>query len=360
VARGGERHSLSVVNVFSPDWDICDSYGRKASELRGHLLKSGVPVNAFGLNAPKSVIRPTAGGIVLGYPTNTKLFGILPQLGRKLMITAWESTKVPPGWVEQMNTFDAISVGSTFVRDVFKSEGVMPPIHVHALGVGDAYKHCKRTANRPFTFLAFTDRDQRKGGHYAIQAFVRAFGEDPRYHLILKSRAGKPPFPLKHSNMEVLAADLSESELASLYARCDCLIFPTMGEGFGLPPREFAATGGLTIATSWGGTADNLSEWGIPLGYQMVKAWQSPRYKAFKGLELGDWAEPNVDQLVMLLRWVAAMPLATRNALGGQFAANVRRLYSWDRFTESVYEVWHGSSDDHGRDPRPDAIRVTA
>jgi glycosyltransferase involved in cell wall biosynthesis len=349
-----------VVNVFSPDWNPCDSYGRKASELRGHLLKRGVPVNAFGLNAPKAMIRPGAGGIVLGYPTNTSTFGVLPALGRRVMVTAWESTKVPPGWVEQMNQYDAVSVGSTFVRNVFKAEGVIRPIHVHPLGVGAAYKPWARDGQRPFTFLAFTDRDQRKGGHYAIQAFARAFGEDPRYRLILKSRAGKPPFPLRNANMEVLAADLSESELAALYTRCDALIFPTMGEGFGLPPREFAATGGISIVTNWGGTADDLPHWGIPVGWRPVKAWTSERYKSFKGLDLGDWAEPDMDQLVMLLRWLSAVPLATRNALGEQFAENARRLYSWERFAHSVYEVWHGDSDSHRCAPQSNAVCVTA
>jgi len=347
------------MNIFAPDWDPCDSYGRKASELRGHLLKRGVPVNAFGPHAPSAPIAVLSpGGIVLGYPTLTPRFGLLPSFGRKVAVTAWESTKVPPGWVENLNKCDAVSVGSTFVRDVLLAEGVSQPIHVHPLGVGAAYKHWYRQARKPFTFLAFTDRDQRKGGLYALQAFVKAFGEDPNYRLILKSRAGKAPFNMTNANMEVLAEDLTEGELAALYARCDALIFPTMGEGFGLPPREFAATGGISIVTNWGGTADDLPQWGIPLNWRPVQAWTSKRYVAFKGMDLGQWAEPDLDQLVQLLRWVAAMPIGVRNALGEQFAANARRLYSWERFANSVYEVWHGSSGDHRDDPHPDAVRA--
>ena len=348
-----------MVNVFSPDWDIADSYGRKASELRGHLLRQGVPVNAFGVNAPAQPITLALGGIVLGYPTNAPRFGALASMGRRLMVTAWESTKVPAGWVDQLNTFDAISVGSTFVRRVFLAEGVTRPIHVHPLGVGSAYKRWERGGKRPFTFLAFTDRGRRKGGREALQAFVKAFGDDPSVRLILKSRAGRPPQnPALNPNIEIIAQDLSESELAGLYTRCDCLIFPTMGEGFGLPPREFAATGGLVLATNWGGTADNLAQWGIPLHYKLGKAWIG--HKGFETKPLGEWAYPDMDHLIMLLQWVAGMPLATRNALGAEFAYNAHRLYSWERFAQSVYEVWHGSGDDHRHDPQSDEVCASA
>lgn len=91
----------------------------------------------------------------------------------------------------------------------------------------------------------------------------------------------------------------------------DCFVFPTRGEGFGLPPLEAMATGLPVIATNWSGPEDfMLPNHSYPLEYRLVKLdipCRNPDYR-YNGF----WAEPNIDHLQALMRecyekWTDAM-----------------------------------------------------
>lgn len=333
---------MSIINIFAPNWEIQDSYGRIACELASGLEQRGYLVNKFGDHALQQPIHPTVGGLFLGYPTQFSEYGFpLAKLGNRIAITMFESTKLLDGWSEALNTCDAVIVPANFLVDVFKSSGVTSEIHVQPLGISEEFSiHNMRQyeADQPITFLAIVDRGVRKGGFKALEAFHRAFGDDMNYRLVLKSRAigALENLNLLNPNVETIAADYSNEEMADLYRRCDVMIFPTCGEGFGLPPREFAATGGIALATDWGGTADDLREWGVPLPYSMCPAWidKSKWYG-----KQGEWASVDVDDLTRTLRLVAdnILEFAEKTVLAGEFA---RETYQWNSFIDGVESIW--------------------
>lgn len=325
------------INLFGFTWEREDSYGRKARELRAYLMKQGMHVNAFGHDAPKGVIRTVVGGILFGYPSGYHLYGPLASIGPRIAICPFESAALPIGWADAFNHYaDAVIVHSRLHVDVYKDSGVTVPVHYVPLGVSKTFKPVerKRETGNPFTFLAFADRGYRKGWDIAGQAFYTAFGDDPNYRLIFKSRPDGLGFGFNNANIDLIAKDLTDRKLAALYADADCLIFPTRGEGFGLPPREFAATGGTVIATNWAGTSDDIAHWGVPLGYQMTPAWKG---HSFQGC--GEWAEPNKDELAGLMRHVAAHPDYYRER-GLMASAFVRKHYTWKAFGQSVARIW--------------------
>lgn len=329
-----------VINIFSPNWVIQDSYGRIALELKAGFEAKGYHVNPFGDNAPETVMRPAWGGLYLGYPTLYKEFErqiLFAEFGKRVAITMFESTKLLPDWKENLNRCDAVIVPAPFLVSIFRKNGVKAPLHVHPLGVSQEFLAPRlRTfsSERPLTFLAIADRGERKGSSKAIHAFVEAFGEDMRYKLILKSRHKQ--FELGNANIERVIGDLSNAEMAELYQQADVMIFPSCGEGFGLPPREFAATGGVALATNWGGTSDALRQWGVSLPAKMGTAWRD-NCKWYG--KQGEWAVVDHAELVKKLRRVANY--FDYFAIDAMRAAEfVAREYQWSRFVDNVEGIW--------------------
>jgi glycosyltransferase involved in cell wall biosynthesis len=83
---------------------------------------------------------------------------------------------------------------------------------------------------------------------------TRTFYMDQNFGDAFRRAAANPGAP----EIIYLDEDLSESQLASLYRDCTCLVHPYRGEGFALPPLEAAALGMPSIVTAGGPTDDYL------------------------------------------------------------------------------------------------------
>ena len=356
---------MSVISVYAPGhFDMYDSYGLIGCELVRHLSRRGYRVNPIALGRSRHPhqdgevaalmslpVRPSWGGILLGYPTLHARHNVMANLGPKIAVTMFESSKIPPSWVEPLNACHAVVVPSTFCLEVFQACGVTAPIYVVPLGVDPVY-HVQRDyglqawtthqgVNVPvMTVLAFMDRGKRKGGLTAIHAFYRAFGDSSRYHLVLKGREHKRGnrLVLTNANATLIEKDMTPAQLADLYRRCDVLLNPNRGEGFGLIPREFAATGGVALATGWGGTADDIDEWGWPIPYHLRRAeWDDN--KTLRGQDLGQWAEPDVVAAAEMLRRIADNLQEYRRQAQDK-SRWVRAFYRWESFAEQVADIW--------------------
>jgi glycosyltransferase involved in cell wall biosynthesis len=353
---------MTILSVYtSQEWNMADSYGLIACQLARHLTRLGVHVNAVSLkqtvsdSQPEDIraitsrpILPSLGGIVLGYPTNYAYHSSLLHVGPRIAITMFESTKLPQGWKEPLNDLDAVIVPTHFCADVFRDNGVAVPVHVVPPGIGEVFTYRKREQSKPLTFLSFLDRGARKGGLTALQSFLTAFGDDPNYRLILKGRTPKPgrAFSLTNPNIEVIQQDMSEEELYELYCNCHVLVNPHKGEGFGLIPREFAATGGLAMTTNWSGTADDIDQWGYPLPYELVRAgWEG--HSSLEGQELGEWANVDYKRAATHLLNVAHAWQWSAQGLEEKAEA-ARRLYSWHGFAERVLAIWREAANGYG------------
>jgi len=351
---------MDGITVYTPgNLDMYDSYGLIACELGRHIDSWGVHVNLVPLGErvmpgqPEDVrrvatrpIRMGFGGLLLGYPTNYGVYSSVSMMGPRVALTMFESTVIPQDWVEILNTVDAVIVPSAFCRDVFRESGVRQPIHVVPLGLDDTYQPVARDPDsKPFTFLAFADRGRRKGGHYAIQAFLRAFGDDTDYRLLMKYRAieGNTPVNILNLNIDAIRGDMTSYELYDLYKEAHVLINANMGEGFGLIPREFAASGGLALATDWGGTSDDLAEWGLPIRVEnLIPAWSG--HPKFEFESLGVWANPDVEALAVLLRHIADnKEFFMTTAMYKAYEARSR--YNWGTCAREVLNIWQGVTD---------------
>lgn len=342
---------MTTLNLCTRTFDEADSYGIIGAQLLKHLSAAGVYVNCFASgNKPSDLhsdelkpllsrsARRADGTLILGYPTNLAKFPAFTTNEPRVIVTMWESSRCPSDWIPILNTsFGAAVTPSTFCYGLLRDGGVSAPIHVVPLGVNPVYRLAERTDDRPFTFLTFLDR-RRKGGLLALTAFLMAFGGDTNYRMVLKARNPRQRVILDNANAEIMQQDMSDEELYRLYLSADVLLFPTMGEGWGLPPREFAATGGISLATDWSGTADHIDQWGWPLPYTLEKAgWEDTR---FEGQELGDFAKVDPAALAEIMRHVADNREQYRleAAQKAVFAGG----YSWHRFAGEVLQIWEG------------------
>lgn len=328
-----------LVSVCATNYDLADSYGRLAQELAHRLRWVGHDVNYLGSNSPRRKLKPAFNNFLLGYPTLYKNYGFFGQIGRRIAVTMFESSLIPPAWVPILNQLDGVIVPSSWLVNVFKNSGVEVPIYVIPLGISSAFKYKPRRPNpKVISFVAIADRGHRKGADVAGRAFFRAFGESRSVVLRLKARPGAIPGKIVNPNIVAVGKDMSLPQLNGFYGATDFMAFASRGEGFGLPPLEFAATGGVPLATIHGGMADYISKVGLPIRYTDVPAW--PENGPDKQ-NLGTWAEPDVDHLAEMMVYCAE----NRTRLlrdQAEVAYEVSRKYTWTNFALKCLEVMAG------------------
>jgi len=258
--------------------------------------------------------------------------------------TMFEATRLPAGWVDTLNAHaDQVVVPCPWNVDVFKGNGVTVPISVARWGVDprDYFPLKRRYAattrqseDWPYTFLWSGTPDARKGWDVAYRAFRQAFGDRDDVRLVLHFR--KLPRGVQgvnDANVDLLVGLFFRPRLRQLLQDVDCFVFPSRGEGWGLPPREAAATGLPVITTNYGGLAEEIERWGLPVGV----AWMSlANYGPWT--DVGEWAEPDIDHVQKWMLWCRAFPEDAAK-FGGQAATWLAEHGTWDRTAEAILRI---------------------
>jgi glycosyltransferase involved in cell wall biosynthesis len=171
--------------------------------------------------------------------------------------SVFESTKIPPNWVSIFNNhFDGVIVADPFLVDVYKNSGVTVPVFFLPLGIDlkDFLEApIKRTRSCPMVFANFGVCATRKNTLKIVQAFAKAFGNNPRVKLLLgwkqiweqQCRDSVTAEITKHNlhNVEIQERCLSRSDYLQRFCKVDCYVSLSCGEGFSIQPREAMALG---------------------------------------------------------------------------------------------------------------------
>ena len=182
----------------------------------------------------------------------------------------WEFGSVPKAWLPMLRQVDEVWAYSRYVRDCYRRAGVPPErIHIIPLGVDP---EVFRPGLDPFPlppgprvrFLFVGGTIFRKGIDVLLNAFGQAFSPSDDVGLVIKDVGSKSFYRGQTAEAQIAALrergypvecidrDLSQTEMAGLYAACDCLVHPFRGEGFGLPVVEAMACGLPVIVTGAG------------------------------------------------------------------------------------------------------------
>ena len=142
----------------------------------------------------------------------------------------------------------AVVVPSQFVsRRAIELLG-LPPERVHAIPWGVDHERFRPGDEEREPFLLYPARPWPHKNHARLlEAFARLRGERPELRLVLTG-GGHEGRPMP-DGVEVRGL-VPGDELASLYRRAACLVFPSLYEGFGQPPLEAMASGTPVAASN--------------------------------------------------------------------------------------------------------------
>lgn len=259
---------------------------------------------------------------------------------RVMVYTMFEATKIPSHWPAALDEYaERVIVPSKFCHEIFKealeAEKIFMPVHTVEAGIDpEEFKPKKHWLdNRPFTFMVLGDRGNRKGWDVAWAAFYDEFGDNPDVRFVIKSRGyNLQAFRSYMADYRTIVWNADVPRSSDAYKIADCFVFPSRGEGYGLPPREAAACGIPVICSKNTGLDDEITEWALPVECKTKKV---PR----GGLNTeGNWFEPSKEQLQAHMRWVYEnRDEARKNAL---IASDwIRKNRTWDRSALQLLEV---------------------
>jgi glycosyltransferase involved in cell wall biosynthesis len=306
---GPVGQGLKVVGLFSATSGIAAS-----AKLCVRALEAlGVPVEKVdvsgggGLDFSRHLPRPTAAAAWIFHLNPAELLAALAILGPRRVIGpryglwAWELPRAQAAWLKDAAVLDEVWAPSRYTAQSL--EGAAAPVRVvpHPLFVEDyaAVEPAPRRA--PFQAVSLFDFHSslaRKNPDGAIEAFRRAFGDDPACEFTIKTQNGHR-FPdllaglraKAPANVRIVDEVWPYAEVQRLIAGADVLVSLHRAEGFGLTPAEAMAMGTPVLATGFSGVLDFLDETcAVMVPYRLVPVADP------QGIYSGQsWADPDID-----------------------------------------------------------------
>ena len=321
--------------------DPCDGYGASTHSLIKEYIKTRKGIGFFPrfYGESSSLIDPAVKASIVDNPISSSYLiylalydnllnnivsnnGILKgpnrsQNSKKILMTMFESNKLPSTWAKRAKAFDKIIVPCSFCEEIFK-ESINVPVFRIPLGIDiDLFSFVDRVPSvmRPFRFLILYANhplfDDRKNALLGVKAFIELFANNKDVELIVKL-SGDPGGDLSKnwpSNIRIINDRSTTQEVVNLYHECDALLFPSKGEGYGLPPREAMATGMPVIITNYSGLTDIASpDKTFPIEIDGLSPanyvpWIYEQHNNGSSF-IGNWASVDYESLLSQMRYV--------------------------------------------------------
>jgi len=269
----------------------------------------------------------------------------------------FESTVIPGPLLEAYKSC-RLWLPSEWARNIAQQNGIdinqtaLVPEGVNA-SVYHPYFRPKRT--KPFRFLIIAKYEIRKSYDEILQAFSEEYGNNPDFELVIKSDHFKNHSAMadelreKIKNTGATNIDLRWGlhdivQLSNLYRSADVFLFPTKGEGWGLPLIEAAACGLPIITTFYSGHTEflqHIKSSCVFVPYQLEPV-NCPVFKEVNKTPDGNWGKWAVTSVDSIKK---AMRTAYENhaSLQQQALKNsdfIRNNYSWkESATKSLSDL---------------------
>ena len=257
-----------------------------------------------------SNIPKTGHSVLMNRPSQFEMTFSHPQFytfnnpdAYKIGYTAWESTELKNGWLEDLEIIDELWVPNNFCKSVFE-QYIDKPIYVFHHGIDERFSPKKRVTDGTLKFLHIGYPALRKNLHETIEAFLDLYQGRSDVTLTIKSYGGYDVPYIGEPNVTVIDKTTTYDELIKIIHNHDVLLYPSWGEGFGLIPLQALATGMPVILTSGWADYDYYMPDLVINSKLTYNPWQNthpgkmfkPDLEHFK--ELMKYAESNIDMLL--------------------------------------------------------------
>ena len=335
----------------------------RAFERRGHDVSLIPPMGQVRVSnedttrwlSKKDRLISHTPSVMIFDPTWLYQFSGRPRLG----FAVFETDRLDPAQLEAVCSCDGVLVPSDWGRRVLESHGVPPwCIRVVNEGFEPADFPLVPAADRnsqTFTFCHVGKVEERKGTLQIVRCFAKELASDHAKLEILSSD------PFGHGGMQKLVELLMElgfsvvedhsqtavtwrkggltirlwnerpESTAWIYTISDCGIYPSKGEGWGLPILECIVSGVPAIVGSWSGHSEFIT-----MGYPQELAFDRSRSEVandglwFRG-DRGSWHVVDDDQVRYKIRWAFENARALRKEeRWTRFVDGTRDRFTWD------------------------------
>lgn len=327
--RGRFGPGVNVVGYL----DAASGLGERGRELSRVLRAAGIAVSEWIVDrteSARSSADPPAGGRAI-YDTTIAVVTAreLPALVEThpvLMADVdhvvgywfWELATVPDEQEYAIGLVDAIWAPTRFVADAYASATDVPvmlvplpvpePDSPPSRGVGP-----RATGAAANEFVLLTSFDhlsvmERKNPIGAIEAFRRAFGDEPGVALVVKSMNGDRRPASSAQLAEAAGGDqrirlvdgvVSDAELVSMIADADAFVSLHRSEGLGLQLATAMWVGTPVIATRYSGNLDLMDDESA----ELIDAELVPVVGGGEAYPASAcWADPDLDQAAAAMR----------------------------------------------------------
>jgi glycosyltransferase involved in cell wall biosynthesis len=237
---------------------------------------------------------------------------------KSIGFATYETYSPPENWINILNKNDAIIVPSNFDYKIFSHMQIKKPIYYlpHCLDVDSynmdvlpLYEYDK------YTFLFMGIFRERKGYKQLVEAFLKEFNQSDNVQLILKTdkikkaesyvEQIKKQIGINKGFASILFENkvFDEKDLPKYLKSANCLVSPTMGEGFNLPGLQCMSLGIPVIVTNFSGCQDYANDKTAtllePSGFVFLNNMDNiPQFKNRK------WAFLEVNKIQKAMRYV--------------------------------------------------------